>query len=180
MSRFFFNVLNKAIIFCLLLIITAKMSAQNEQPNIIFIFADDWGYGDLGCYGATEVATPNLDKLAAKGTKYTQFHTTSGVCSPSRASVITGKFPAENHVHGHFASEEKNIKRGMPNWLDETLSVYLPRMLQKAGYTTAHFGKWHLGGGGLPNGDTLAPPPCLLYTSPSPRDLSTSRMPSSA
>ena len=151
--------INNSIILCLLLITTAKMFAQNEQPNIIFIFADDWGYGDLGSYGATEVATPNLDSLAKKGTKYTQFHTTSGVCSPSRASVITGKFPAENRVHGHFATEEKNVKRGMPNWLDDTLSVYLPRMLQKGGYTTGHFGKWHLGGGGFPNGDTLAPQP---------------------
>ena len=66
MSRFF-SVLSIAVLFCLVLMITAKISAQSEQPNIIFIFGDDWGYGDLGCYGATEVATPNLDKLAAKG-----------------------------------------------------------------------------------------------------------------
>ncbi len=155
----FLKIFISSIILCLFVFSTAKLSAQKEQPNIIFIFADDWGYGDLGSYGATEVATPNIDKLAAKGIKFTQFHTTSGVCSPSRASVLTGKFPAENRVHGHFATEEKNIKRGMPNWLDETLPVYLPKMMQKAGYTTAHFGKWHLGGGGFPNGDTLAPPP---------------------
>ncbi|WP_413979753.1 sulfatase [Maribacter sp. 2307UL18-2] len=135
-----------------------KVETKN-QPNILFIFADDWGYGDLGCYGATEVATPNIDKLAKQGTKYTQFHVTSGVCSPSRTSVITGHFPARHRVHGHFAGNEPNANRNMPNWLDETLPVYMPRLMQQAGYTTAHFGKWHLGGGGLPHGDLSAPEP---------------------
>ncbi|TWU38861.1 Arylsulfatase [Novipirellula aureliae] len=134
-------------------------TASAAQPNIIFVFGDDWGYGDLGCYGNTEVATPNINKLAAEGTLYTQFHVTSGVCSPSRTSVITGHFPARHRVHGHFAGNSVNARRGMPNWLDENLDVYLPRMMQKAGYKTGHFGKWHLGGGGLPNGDLSAPEP---------------------
>lgn len=134
-------------------------TSESTKPNIIFIFADDWGFGDLGVYGNKEVVTPNIDKMAAEGTRYTQFHVTSGVCSPSRSSVLTGHFPARHNVHGHFAPHDLNVKRNMPDYLDDSLPLYLPQTMQKAGYKTAHFGKWHLGGGGLPNGDPNAPEP---------------------
>jgi arylsulfatase A-like enzyme len=146
-------------LLCLSLVVISANCTYAQKPNIIFIFADDWGFGDLGCYGNKEVSTPNLDKFATQGTRYTQFHVTSGVCSPSRSSVITGHFPARHRIHGHFAGNEVNSRRNMPNWLNENLEVYLPREMRQAGYTTAHFGKWHLGGGGLPHGDLSAPEP---------------------
>ena len=78
------------------------------RPNFVFIFADDWGWGDLGCYGHPTIQTPNLDRLASGGTLFTQFYVCSGVCSPSRTAVMTGQFPARWQVHGHFASHAHN------------------------------------------------------------------------
>ncbi len=115
-----------------------------EKPNIVFILADDLGWGDLGCYGNMRIKTPNLDALAAQGTRLTQFYVCGSVCSPTRASVLTGDFPAKHAIHGHFASAADNKKRAMPESLDPNLQT-LPRLLKQAGYATGHFGKWHLG-----------------------------------
>jgi N-acetylgalactosamine-6-sulfatase len=122
------------------------MVQRDERPNIVFVFADDWGWGDLGCYGNGKLKTPNLDALASAGALFTQFYVTSGVCSPSRASVLTGRFPARLRIHGHFASHEWNAKRGMVNWLDPEEYTYM-RLLRQAGYAVGHFGKWHCGHG---------------------------------
>ena len=128
-------------LFVLSFAVSAKADAA--KPNIIFIYADDWGWGDLGCHGSTWLKTPNLDKLASQGTDFQQFNVLNPVCSPSRSAVMTGMFPARFSVHQHFAAPAQNHERGMPDWLDPRAPT-LPRFLKQAGYHTAHFGKWHL------------------------------------
>lgn len=124
--------------------------AQDPRPNILFIFADDWGWGDLSCHGHPYVETPNIDRLAEEGTDFHRFTVASGVCSPSRTAIMTGHFPARYHIDGHFAWVPSNAKRGMPDWLDPEAPL-LPRMLQEAGYATAHYGKWHLANDMIPD-----------------------------
>ncbi len=127
----------------LLILIAQPVLAVAQKPNIIFIFADDWGYGDLGIHGSTFCKTPNLDRMAKEGTDFQNFAVNHPVCSPSRTAAMTGHFPARYSVHGHFASLESHVKRNMPDWLDPQAPM-LPRMLQQAGFATGHFGKWHL------------------------------------
>jgi len=124
----------------------ARASSSAGRPNFVFIFADDLGWGDLGCYGNRQIRTPNLDRLAEQGTLFTQFYVSGSVCSPSRAAIMTGQFPARLRIHGHFASDKQNEARGMPNWLDPEAPT-VAKLLKTAGYATGHFGKWHLGSG---------------------------------
>ncbi|MDB4384691.1 sulfatase-like hydrolase/transferase, partial [Opitutaceae bacterium] len=130
-------------------------AASQGKPNIVFIFADDWGWGDLSCHGHPYVETPNIDRLATEGTDFYNFTVASGVCSPSRTAVFTGQFPARFSIDGHFAWVPSNASRGMPDWLD-TSAPSLPRFLGRAGYATAHFGKWHLANNMIPDSPTPA------------------------
>lgn len=133
-----------------LVTLDVRQGIAAERPNILFIFADDWGWGDLGCHGHPYVKTPNIDRLAREGTDFHRFTVASGVCSPSRTAVVTGHFPARYNIDGHFAWVPSNAKRNMPDWLSPQAPL-LPRMLQKAGYATAHFGKWHLANNMIPD-----------------------------
>jgi len=121
-----------------------------QKPNIVFIFADDWGWGDLSCHGHPYAKTPNIDRLAKEGTDFTRFTVASGVCSPSRTAVMTGHFPARYNINGHFAWVHQNQKRNMPDWLSPKAPL-LPRFLKQSGYSTAHYGKWHLANDMIPD-----------------------------
>ena len=136
------------LLVCVLLApFAAVHAADTPRPNIIFIYADDLGWGDVSCHGAEDwIRTPRIDRLAAEGGDFTQFNVLSPVCSPSRIAAMTGRFPARYGVNNVFNSQTLGPKTTgtMPDWLDPEAPT-LPRFLKNAGYRTLHFGKWHMG-----------------------------------
>ncbi|MDP7250728.1 MAG: sulfatase-like hydrolase/transferase [Planctomycetota bacterium] len=111
-----------------------------SRPNILIILADDHGYGDVTCYGGPNLQTPNLDRIAESGMRFTRFYANSSVCSPSRAALMTGRYPDLVGVPGVIRTHPEN------NWgYFDPAAITLPQMMGRAGYTTALFGKWHLG-----------------------------------
>ena len=125
------------VLFALLSLFAVKAYAA-DKPNVILIYTDDQGSIDMNCYGATDLVTPNMDALAARGTRFTQFYAAAPVCSPSRAAVLTGRVPQRAGVPGNVSSSQG--KSGMP-----TEQVTIAEMMKRAGYATGHVGKWHLG-----------------------------------
>ncbi|MCB1276761.1 sulfatase [Prosthecobacter sp.] len=115
---------------------TAALSAA--PPNIVFILADDLGYGDLGCYGCEDIRTPNLDKLATEGVRFTDFYANGSVCTPTRAAFMTGRY--QQRIGLEDAVTYQEMGRGLPE-KGETIAD----ALRSAGYATAIIGKWHLG-----------------------------------
>ncbi|PHS11506.1 MAG: N-acetylgalactosamine-6-sulfatase [Blastopirellula sp.] len=138
-----------------IVILHGSIAKASEQPNILFIFADDWGWGDLSCHGHPYVKTPNIDRIAKEGTDFHRFTVASGVCSPSRTAVMTGHFPARYNIDGHFAWVPSNARRNMPDWLNPEAPLMI-RFLKQAGYRTAHYGKWHLANDMIPDSPTPA------------------------
>ena len=116
------------------------------RPNIIFVFTDDFGWGDLGSYGGQFVPTPNLDRMAKEGIRFTQFYVASPICSPSRTGATTGMFPARWRITSYLQTRKGNAECGQADFLDAQ-APSVARLLHSAGYATAHFGKWHMGGG---------------------------------
>ena len=111
-----------------------------SRPNIIFIMADDLGYGDLACYGHRRNRTPHLDRLAREGLKFTDFHANGPMCSPTRAALLTGKYQHRFGRQFESALSAKSPYIGLP-----TNAVTIPQVLKKGGYATGMYGKWHLG-----------------------------------
>ena len=124
---------------------SASMAAADRPPNIVVIFIDDMGWGDLSCFGNRDAATPQIDRLAAEGIRFEQFYVASPICSPSRVALLTGQYPTRWDITSFLNNRADNERRGIAQWLDPT-APSLARRLKTSGYATGHFGKWHMGG----------------------------------
>jgi len=131
--------MTKTHFFTSLIILLAFTAGAQQKPNVVFILADDMGYGDLGCYGQQLIETPNIDKLASGGIRFTQFYAGTSVCAPSRASLMTGLHTGHTPIRGNYEIKPEG-QLPLPD------SAYIiPEMFKAAGYKTGVFGKWGMG-----------------------------------
>ena len=126
-----------ALVFCVLFSCKKHVKTTPEKPNIVIIYADDLGFGDLSSYGATNLQTPHIDKIAQQGIKFTNGYAASPTCTPSRYALLSGNYP--------FRRKRAQVLNGNAPLLFELGKQTLPSMLKKAGYFTGVVGKWHLG-----------------------------------
>ncbi|MDR2041476.1 MAG: arylsulfatase [Tannerella sp.] len=129
---------------------------HTEQPNVLVIIADDLGYGDVSCYGSTTIRTPNMDRLANDGLRFTQGYSTSATSTPSRYGLVTGRYPWKN-------KNARILPGDAPLIIDTSLQT-LPKLMQEAGYATGAIGKWHLGlgNGSIDWNTTISPNPAAI------------------
>ncbi len=126
----------RLLALCVLVCLAARAHADERPPNFVIIFADDLGYGDLGCFGSTTIKTPHIDRLAAEGMRLTSFYAQT-VCGPSRAALMTGCYPLRVAIHQNKVEVHPELHRK---------EITIAEMLKPAGYTSAAFGKWDLAG----------------------------------
>ena len=136
-------------ILLLLVTILFSCSKQKKLPNIVFFLVDDLGWTDVGCYGSSFYETPNIDRLAEEGVRFTSAYAACHVCSPTRASIITGKYPASINLTDWLTGRrdfpfQKLLNVKINQHLPYDIPT-LPKILKEHGYQTAIFGKWHLG-----------------------------------
>src|SRR6186997_1156356 len=125
------------------LVIAARATAADRPPNIVLFFVDNLGNGDIGCFGSKLHRTPHIDRLATEGTKFTSFYVASGVCTPSRAALMTGCYPPR--VNMHLSGEGLAVLRPVDTKGLNPDETTIAEVLKAAGYATGIFGKWHLG-----------------------------------
>jgi len=136
----------------------AHAATNTNRPNIVLILTDDMGFGDIGCYGGKFAPTPNLDRMAKEGLRFTQYYSASPICSPSRTGLLTGMSPARWRITSYLQTRKGNAACEQADFLDPK-APSLARTLKAAGYATGHFGKWHMGGGR----DVTNAPPFSAY-----------------
>ena len=132
----------KKLILTLVAVFLGQATEAKQRPNFIFIMVDDAGYGDFSCFGQEKFMTPNIDRMAAKGMKFTQHYSGSTVCAPTRCCLMNGVHTGHSYVRGNREVQPEG-QSPIPADL-----VTIPKLLQKAGYTTGMFGKWGLGAPG--------------------------------
>lgn len=125
----------------------AQGSDETRSPrlNVVVVLIDDLGWGDFSCFGNTAAMTPNIDRLADEGLRFSQFYVNAPICSPSRCALTTGQYPHRWRITSYLNNRQDNRRRGVADWLDPTAPT-LADQLRRNGYATGHFGKWHLGG----------------------------------